>query len=137
MKIILKKVNELSTSELEQLQALIYRYYNSATPKFVADRLEKDNDFDIVMLKKGDIIQGVNFYHLTKYKVSNWTPPYYILHFGQVMKRSGYRGNIIWTLGRWYDRNKISKFYLLNKWVKCSNALGEIKDAIPVTLFRR
>lgn len=113
MKIILKKVNELSNSESAQLEALIYRYYNSASDKFIADRLKKDLDYDIVMLKEGDIIQGVNFYHLTKYRVSNWGRTYHILHFGQAMKRSGYRGNIIWRLGRWYSRKKISRLYLL------------------------
>ncbi|MEM6396054.1 MAG: hypothetical protein AAF741_06880 [Bacteroidota bacterium] len=97
MKIIEKKVAKLTPVELEQLEALIYRYYKSASPKFIANRLEKDHGYDIVMLKEGDTIQGVNFYHLTKHKVGHWRRTNYILHFGQVMKRSGYRGNIIWT----------------------------------------
>ncbi|MEL6358826.1 MAG: hypothetical protein AAFQ01_02695, partial [Bacteroidota bacterium] len=92
---------------------LIYRYYQSASPQFISDRLEKDYGYDIVMLKKGDLIQGVNFYHLSKHKDGRWNRTNYILHFGQVMKRSGYRGNIIWTLGSWYARKKIGRAYLL------------------------
>ncbi|MEL6629007.1 MAG: hypothetical protein AAFQ92_26050, partial [Bacteroidota bacterium] len=113
MRIILKKVNELSASERKQLENLIYRYYKSASPKFISDRLEKDYGYDIVMLKKGDVIQGVNFYHLSKHKASKWSRTNYVLHFGQVMKRSGYKGNIIWTLGTWYARRYISRAYLL------------------------
>lgn len=113
MKIIQKKVHELNHSEREQLEALIYRYYNSASPKFISDRLEKDYGFDIVMIKKKDIILGVNFYHLIKYKEKRWKRTQFILHFGQVMKRSGYRGNIIWTLGNWYSRRNISYAFLL------------------------
>ncbi|MEM6687748.1 MAG: hypothetical protein AAF617_18370, partial [Bacteroidota bacterium] len=113
MKIIQKKVHELNHSEREQLATLIKRYYNSASPEFIADRLDVDYGFDIVMIKKGDIIQGVNFYHLIKYKEKRWKRTHFILHFGQVMKRSGYRGNIIWTLGNWYSRRNISKVYLL------------------------
>lgn len=113
MKIIQKKVHELNHSEREQLATLIKRYYNSASPRFIADRLEKDFGFDIVMIKKGDIVQGVNFYHLIKYKKKRWKRTHYILHFGQAMKRSGYRGNIIWTLGNWYSRRNISWVFLL------------------------
>ncbi|WMX14910.1 hypothetical protein [Aureispira sp. CCB-E] len=113
MKIIQKKVNELSVSERAQLENLIYRYYKSAAPSFIADRLEKDYGYDIVMIKKGDIIQGVSFYHLTKYKKGPLGRSQYILHFGQVMKRSGYRGNIIWKLGMWYSRRNISQVYFL------------------------
>ncbi|MEM6718170.1 MAG: hypothetical protein AAF611_02540 [Bacteroidota bacterium] len=113
MKIIQKKVHELNHSEREQLEALIYRYYNSASPKFISDRLGTDYGYDIVMIKKGDIVQGVNFYHLIKYKEKRWKRTHFILHFGQVMKRSGYRGNIIWTLGNWYSRRNISWVFLL------------------------
>jgi len=113
MKILAKKLNQLNASELEQLEALIYRYYNSASPKFIADRLKKDYGYDIVMLKKGDIIQGVNFYHLTKYKAKPHSRTQYILHFGQAMKRSGYKGNIIWRLGIWYSQRNIGWAYLL------------------------
>lgn len=113
MKILQKKLHQLTVSERDQLEALIYRYYQSASPRFVAERLEKDYGYDIVLLKKGDIIQGVNFYHLSKHSEGNWARPSYVLHFGQVMKRSGYRGNIIWTLGTWYARKNISRAYLL------------------------
>ncbi|MEO1259523.1 MAG: hypothetical protein AAFZ15_12030 [Bacteroidota bacterium] len=113
MKIIQKKVTELNHSESEQLKALIYRYFNSASPKFIADRLEKDYGYDIVMIKKGDLIQGVNYYHLIKHKEANWNRPNYIFHFGQAMKRSGYRGNVIWRLGNWYARKNIGATYLL------------------------
>ncbi len=112
MRIIQKKVNQLNSSELKQLEGLIYRYYHSASPKFISDRLHKDYGFDIIMLKKGDDILGVNFYHLTKHRKDNWSRTNYILHFGQVMKRSGYKGNIIWTLGTWYARKNIGRAYL-------------------------
>jgi len=113
MQIIQKKIYELSRSELDQLKTLILRYYKSASDKFISDRLEKDYGYDIVMLKKEDIILGVNFYHLIKYKKEHWSRPSYVLHFGQVMKKSGYRGNIIWTLGKWYSRKNISPLFLL------------------------
>lgn len=113
MKIIQKKVHELTRSEHNQLEKLIYRYYKSASPTFIADRLEKDYGYDIVMIKEGDIVQGVNFYHLTKYKASRWSRTQFVLHFGQAMKRSGYRGNIIWNLGIWYSRKNISRVFLL------------------------
>ncbi|MEM6298424.1 MAG: hypothetical protein AAF740_07025 [Bacteroidota bacterium] len=113
MMITQKKVTELTTSERNQFEALIYRYYQSASPRFIAQRLDKDYGYDIVMLKKGDVIQGVNFYHLTKYRQGTWKRTHYILHFGQAMKRSGYRGNIIWTLGTWYARRNIGQIFIL------------------------
>jgi len=113
MKIIQKKVHELNQSEREQLELLIYRYYKSASPKFIADRLEKDYGYDIVMIQNGDIVEGVNFYHLIKHKEKRWKRTHYILHFGQAMKRSGYRGSLIWTLGNWYSKRNISWAYLL------------------------
>lgn len=113
MQIIQKKIDELSCSELNQLKTLILRYYNSASEKFISDRLEEDHGYDIVMLKEGDTILGVNFYHLIKYKKDRWSRSSFILHFGQVMKRSGYKGNIIWTLGKWYSRKNISPAFLL------------------------
>lgn len=115
LKIILKKVGELSFQELEQLEALIYRYYPSASPKFVSDRLKKDYGYDIVMIKDGDSIQGVNFYHLIKYRSNRLSRPHFILHFGQAMKKSGYRGDVIWKLGTWYARKKLSRIFLLQK----------------------
>lgn len=112
MKIFQKKLNELNASEREQLEALLYRYYNSASPEFIANRLEKDYGYDIVLLKKGDIVQGVSYYHLIKDIALSRNRPHYILHFGQAMKRRGYQGNLIWRLGNWYARKNIGWGFL-------------------------
>lgn len=113
MPIILKNVNELTTSEKQQLEELIHRYYKNATPKYISNRLEKDLGYDIVMLKEGEVIQGVSYYHLTKYKGSGWSRSSYVLHFGQAMKRSDYRSNIVMRLGWWYCRKYMGNLFLL------------------------
>lgn len=106
-KIVEKNVHTLTNSEADQLAQLIRRYYVTAKEDFINNRVYLDHGYQIILLKEGEKVLGASFYHLCKTQTGLLNNSAYTLQFGQAMKQSGVRDNIIWTLGRWYATKHI------------------------------
>lgn len=123
-KIIQKRVPQLTAQEIAQLEVLILRYYSTADDSFIAKRLLEDQGYDIVLLKEGEEVLAASFYHLTK-KEGGWLErTTYILQFGQALKKEGFKGNTIWTLGCWYAKRNIGYLYFLKQVVGISTVIS-------------
>jgi hypothetical protein len=123
-KIIQKRVPELTAQEVAQVEVLILRYYSTANDSFIAKRLLEDQGYDIVLLKEGEEVLAVSFYHLTK-KRGGWLGrTTYVLQFGQTLKKEGLKGNTIWKLGCWYAKRNIGYLYLLKQVVGISTVIS-------------
>ena len=113
--IIQKSVSLLTETERNQISTIIKRYYPSAQNAYIEARVKKEQGFDIVMTKEDDKILGVSYYSLVKENTPFDKKPIIIVQFGQAMKVQGYKGNIIWQLGRWYANRNIGYHFPLIK----------------------
>jgi hypothetical protein len=119
IKLFAKPKQELTASEIQQLELIIKRYYKGAKQEFIDRRLRTGPDFDIVLQKKEDEILAASYYHHTKADTP-FAKNTHIVHFSISVKKQGHRGNVIWQNGRFYARKNFGAAWMLKKAVGIS-----------------
>lgn len=119
IKLITKPKNELTSSEKQQLELIIKRYYKGAKQEFIDQRLSTGPDFDVVLQKKDDEILAASYYHHSKAD-SPFSKKTHIIHFGISVKKEGHKGNVIWQNGRFYASKNHGAAWMLKKSIGIS-----------------
>lgn len=113
--VVTKAVPQLSFSEQEQLSNIIRRYYPTATKEYINNRTQREQGFEVVLLQEEGIIQAVSYYNISILSTPFLAFPIPVVHFGQAMKKEGYKGDVIWKLGIHYATQKLGWGFPLKK----------------------